>query len=570
MNVILPTLACFAVYAAGYAFYARFLAKRLFELSPERTTPAHALTDGVDYVPAKPAVVFGHHFASITGLAPMLGPAVAVIWGWLPAMLWVVLGAIFVGCVHDFSALVVSLRAKGMSIGKVAEGIIGPRTKTLFHLIIFFAVALAMGVFVYVIGTLFQTEIAPGAPGYPGAVTPSVGLIGLALILGYLFYKRGLPLGPLAAVAFLVSLVFVWLGYTYPTMGLADAVWPTRATWVFALLFYAFIASVLPVWVLLQARDFVNSLMLYLGLAAAYLGLFVSAPTFQAPAFRSINQGPSMIPFVFIVIACGAASGFHGLVSSGTTAKQLDREPDARFVGYGGMMAESLLGLLAVLATTAGFSSRAAWYSHYDSWATVQGLGKNIAAFIDGAGRFIAALGVPQELAAAFIAVVVVSFALTTLDSATRLLRYNIEEIGETFGLSFNRYVSSVAAVVIIGAFALYRVDGKPAALALWTLFGTTNQLLAGLTLLTATLYLRQRGKPVWFTGLPAAFMLISTVAAMTWKLKEFFDKGQWLLFVVGTMLFILAAWLVVEAFLVIRTPRRESSWDVEIDPAPT
>ncbi|MEO1173424.1 MAG: carbon starvation CstA 5TM domain-containing protein, partial [Myxococcota bacterium] len=254
---------------------------------------------------------------------------------------------------------------------------------------------------------------------------------------------------------------------------------------------------------------------------------------------------------------------FHGLVSSGTTAKQLDREPDARFVGYGGMVAESLLGLLAVLATTAGFTSREAWHSHYGSWATVQGLGKNIAAFIDGAGRFIAALGVPQELAAAFIAVVVVSFALTTLDSATRLLRYNIEEIGETFGLSLNRYVSSVTAVVIIGAFALYRVDGKPAALALWTLFGTTNQLLAGLTLLTATLYLRQRGKPVLYTGIPAVFMLVSTVAAMTWKLIEFFSKGHWLLTVVGGVLFVLAGWLVVEALLAFRGARERRGWDV-------
>ncbi len=572
MSVIIPTLACFAVYAAGYLFYSRFLSERLYGLSDVRPTPAHTLTDGVDYVPATKPVVFGHHFASITGLAPMLGPAVAVVWGWLPAMLWVVFGAILVGCVHDFSALVVSLRAKGMSIGKVAEGIIGPRAKTLFHLVIFFGVALAMGVFVYVIGTLFQVELAPGVdgqpgpPGYPGAVTPSVGLIGLALILGYLFYKRGLPLGPLAAAAFVVSLGFVWLGYAYPTMGLDPALWPSRSPWVYSLLFYAFIASVLPVWVLLQARDFVNSLLLYLGLGAAYVGLLVAAPEFQAPAFRGeVENAPSMLPFVFIIIACGAASGFHGLVSSGTTAKQLDRESDARFVGYGGMIAESLLGLLAVLATTAGFTSREAWHVHYASWDTVQGLGKNIAAFIAGTAKFIAALGVPEGLGGAFIAVVVVSFALTTLDSATRLLRYNIEEIGETLGLKINRYVSSIAAVMVIGAFALYRVDGKPAALALWTLFGTTNQLLAGLTLLTATLYLKQRGRSVWFTGVPAAFMLLSTVLAMSQKLTEFFDKGQWLLFVVGGTLFVLAAWLVVEAFIVMRSKRREEGWDVEM-----
>lgn len=560
MSVILPTITCFVVYAAGYFLYSRFLSRHLFELDHDHPTPAHRLYDGVDYVPAKPAVVFGHHFASITGLAPMLGPAVAVVWGWLPAMLWVVLGSVLVGCVHDFSALVISVRSNGMSIGTVAEEIMGPRTKTLFHLIIFFAVALAMGVFVYVIGTLFQVEIKPGSPGYPGAVTPSLGLIGLALVLGYLFYKCRLPLTPLAFGAFVLSLGFVWLGYVSPTMGLPPHMWPVRATWVYGLLFYAFIASVLPVWVLLQARDFVNSLLLYLGLGVAYLGLFVSAPSFQAPVYRSIGDGPSMLPFVFIVIACGAASGFHGLVSSGTTAKQLDRETDARPVGYGGMIAESLLGLLAVLATTAGFTNREAWHVHYGSWATVQGLGKNIAAFIDGSSRFISTVGVPHALASAFVAVVVVSFALTTLDSATRLLRYNIEEIAQTLSIKLNRYVSSAAAVAVIGAFASYRVDGKPAALALWTLFGTTNQLLAGLTLLTVTLYLRQSGKPLWYTGLPALFMLVSTSIAMLWKLCEFIERAQWLLFSVGVALFVLMTWVVAEAMIIFLRPgkRRE------------
>ncbi|MEO0459805.1 MAG: carbon starvation protein A [Myxococcota bacterium] len=574
MNVVVPTLLCFAAYLVGYRVYARYIAGRIFAVDAERRTPAHTLNDGVDYVPAKKLVVFGHHFASITGLAPMLGPAVAVIWGWLPAMVWVVGGAILVGCVHDFAALVVSLRARGMSIGKVAEGVIGSRAKTLFHLVIFFGVALAMGVFVYVIATLFQVELAagsdgqPGPPGYPGAVTPSVALIGIALVVGNLFYKRGLALGPLAAIAFVLSLGFVGLGYLYPTMGLADSLWPKRGVWIGVLLTYALVASILPVWVLLQARDFVNSLLLYLGLAAAYVGVFVAAPEFQAPALRTAVDGaPPIYPFVFIIIACGAASGFHGLVSSGTTAKQLDSESDARFVGYGGMIAESSLGLLAVLATTAGFANRDAWSAHYHDWASVQGLGGNIAAFIGGSARFIAALGAPMDLAAAFIAVVVVSFALTTLDSATRLLRYNIEEIGETLGIRLlgNRYVSSVAAVIVIGAFALYRVDGRPAALALWTLFGTTNQLLAGLTLLTATLYLRQRGRSTWVTGLPAVFMLGSAVIAMAQKLIEFQAKAQWLLAIVGGALFVLAVWLVIEAVLAMRSERRETDWQIRI-----
>lgn len=568
MSVVFPTLACFALYFLGYRFYAGFLSQRIFSLREDHQTPAHALSDGVDYVPTRKSMVFGHHFASITGLAPMLGPAVAVIWGWLPAMIWVVFGAILVGCVHDFSALVISLRARGTSIGKVAEGIIGPRAKTLFHVVIFFGVALAMGVFVSVLGGLFAVEIAPGVPGFPGAMTPSAGLMLVALAMGYLLYRRGMALRPLAVVAFVLSLVLVALGHLWPTLGMSPEGWPESAVWKWVLLAYAFVASVLPVWVLLQARDFVNSMLLYLGLGAAYAGLFVLQPTFQADAVRTQVEGaPSIFPFVFIIIACGAASGFHGLVSSGTTAKQLDREPDAKAVGYGGMIAESLLGLLAVLATTAGFASRDAWQHHYHDWAAAQGLAGKISAFIEGTARFIAALGIPQDIAASFVAVVVVSFALTTLDSATRLLRYNVEEMGETFGLGAllgNRYVSSAVAALVIAVFAFYEVNGKPAALALWTLFGTTNQLLAGLTLLLVTLYLRQRGRAVLYTGLPAVFVLSSTMIAMTVNLMGFAKGGvQWLLLVVGSMLWLIGAWVVVEALLAWRQKKTLTSLDI-------
>ncbi len=566
MSVVIPTLICLAVYALAYRFYARFLAGRVFALRPEVTTPAHALEDGVDYVPTRKAVLFGHHYASITGLAPMLGPAVAVIWGWLPAMLWVVLGAVLVGCVHDFSALVVSLRGRGMSIGKVAEGIIGPRAKTLFHLVIFFGVALAMGVFVFVIGKLFSVEIAPHVAGYPAAVTPSAGLMILAVGVGYLFYRKKFRLGPLAAGAFVASLALIYVGYVFPTMGLDPKLWPGQAGWIVVLLLYAFAASVLPVWVLLQARDFVNSMLLYLGLGAAYLGLFVVAPSFVAPVFRPHVEGaPSMLPFVFIIIACGAASGFHGLVSSGTTAKQLDREPDAPTIGYGAMIAESLLALLAILATTAGFASTDAWSARYHDWSAAQGLAGNLAAFIDGTAHFIGGLGIGHPLAAAFVAVVVVSFALTTLDSATRLLRYNIEEMAESAGVAMNRYVSSALAVGVIALFAFYKVGGKPAALALWTLFGTTNQLLAGLTLLAVTVYLKQRGKPVWFTGLPALFMLGSTLVAMTENLVSFATASspQWLLLIVGGTLWVLGVWIVIEGIVVLRSGRREASLEV-------
>lgn len=321
--------------------------------------------------------------------------------------------------------------------------------------------------------------------------------------------------------------------------------------------------------------DFLNSLLLYLGLTGLYLGLFVLAPEFQAPAVRLNPEGaPPLAPFVFIIIACGAASGFHGLVSSGTTAKQLDRETDAQMVGYGGMIGESLLGLIAVLATTAGFLSEADWQTAYANWQAVQGLGPQVGSFINGAARFLEALGVPHGAGASFVSVIVVSYALTSLDSATRLLRYNVEEMAETFGIGWlrNRYLASLAAIGAIAFFAFYRIDGRPAGLALWALFGTTNQLLAGLTLLAVTLYLYRRRWPWLVTGLPMVGLLAATMLAMGENIVDFVGRGEWPLVVVGGILFMLAIWLVVEAVLAVRRFRMDgrvvSSPDVQLDDA--
>jgi len=317
------------------------------------------------------------------------------------------------------------------------------------------------------------------------------------------------------------------------------------------------------VWALLQSRDFLNALLLYLGLGLAYAGLMVGDPPFVAPALDAHPAGaPPLLPFVFIVIACGAASGFHGLVSSGTTAKQLDRESHARPIAYGAMIGESLLGLLATVACTAGFATSEIWHEHYSSWQKAgSSLSVKIDAFIHGTTNFVTQLGVSYDLAAALIAMFVVSFALTTLDSATRLLRFNIEEIGATIKLpgSQNRYISSALACAAIAWFAFYKVDGRPAALALWTLFGTTNQLLAGLTLTLATLFLKQRGAVAWVTGIPAIAMMVSTMSAMgynLWKFSPWGDKPDTLLLFVGGVLFVFAGWLVVEAVLALRATR--------------
>ncbi len=562
MNAAVATAIAFAVYAAGYLFYSRYLARRVFELRDDVATPAHEQRDGVDYVPTRPAVLFGHHYASIAGLAPMLGPAVAVIWGWFPAMAWVVLGALFVGCVHDMGSLVLSIRARGMSIGKVAEGIIGRRAKTLFHIIIFFLVALAMGVFVFVIAFLLSppTEAAQDSIRYPNAAFPSFGLMLIAAAIGFLGYKKGISWKILTPIGFALLLVLTYLASLDPViefLRIADpSIAPGVDGWSMILLGYALVACVLPVWTLLQPRDFLNCLLLYLGLGTLYLGVFVLQPDFVAPAVQLEPEGaPNMFPFVFIIIACGAASGFHSLVASGTTAKQLDNETDARPIGYGGMIGESLLGLIAVLATTAGLLTVGEWNETYAHWSGVQELGVTVALFIDGCTTFLEALGLDRHLGGTFISLIVVSYALTSLDSATRLLRYNVEEISETLGVEIlqNRFLSSLIAVGAIGFFAFYEVDGESAGLALWALFGTTNQLMASLALMAITLYLLMRDKPWYVAGIPAIAMFGTTITAMTTNTLGFIDDSSWLLATVGSVLLVLAVWVAVESVLALR-----------------
>ena len=549
MQPVLAAILCFIAYALVYRFYARHLGSRIFQLDPNASTPAHAMGDGVDYVPCRRMVLFGHHYASIAGLAPMLGPAIAVIWGWLPGMLWVVLGTLFIGAVHDFSALVVSMRHRGMSIGKVAEDLIGRRAKGIFLLIILFLICLVMGVFVRTVSGLFTAEF------YPESVFPTFTLIAIAMVMGWLAYKRGISIVRLTVVGFVLMLASIGVGLAIGRPNLAGD------SWILILLVYAFAASTLPVWSLLQPRDYLNSWLLYLGLGASYVGLFVLQPAFAAPVIDAQPaEAPPIFPFVFIVIACGAISGFHGLVSSGTTSKQIDKETDAVAIGYGGMVGESLLGLLAVLACTAGFRSAESWAEHYSSWGSASGLAEKMKAFIDGTAVFLNSLGLPMELAQAFIALVAVSFALTSLDSGTRLLRYNIEEISQSIGVPAlgQRYVASTLAVVLIGFFAFYQIEGQPVGLALWSLFGSTNQVLGALTLLAVTIYLRQNRRNYVYTLLPMAFMLTVTIIAMVIDIRKYWNGGQLLLWGVATSIFVLSVWLLVEAVIRFRKDTAE------------
>ncbi len=559
MSPVVMAILVLSLYVVFYRFYAKgVLSRRVFALVHGAETPAHAFRDDVDYLPTNKYILFGHHYASIAGLAPMLGPAIAVIWGWVPALLWVVLGTLLVGAVHDFSALVISSRHGGQSIGSIARDVISPRTRLLFLLVIFFLVALAMGVFVLVIAGLFAVPDPTHRPptAHPEAVFPTYALILVAMVMGYLLYKKRWPMLPVIGTGFVLMLLTTWMGLSMPVTGV------TAQTWTWTLLVYAYAASVLPVWLLLQPRDFLNSLLLYLALLSMLAGFFLMAPHWAAPAINLHPVGaPPILPFLFIVIACGAVSGFHGIVASGTTAKQLDRETDAPMIGYGGMIGESLLAFLAVMATTAGaFTSHKQWADFYGSWQQAAGLPQKLGVFIQGTGNFIHQLGVPLDFAMAFISVVVVAFAMTSVDTGARLLRFNVEEISHTLGIPqlANRYLSTAIAVVAIGFFAFFKVDGKPAGLMLWTLFGTTNQILAALTLLTVTIYLYRKRKPILYTLLPMILVLTATVSGMLIGIWHAVARGQWMVASVGTLIFVLAAWVVAEGVLVAWRFRRE------------
>ncbi len=540
MNALTIALITLAAYIVAYMLYARFLGRKVLGLDPRRKTPASSFEDGVDFVPTSPIVLFGHHFASIAGLGPILGPAIAVIWGWLPAVLWILFGSILIGGVHDLASLFVSLRNRGRSIGDVTRSLVGRRAHILFLVLIFFTLSLCMGTFVRVIATLFSDSF------YPESVIPVFALIGLAVMVGLLVYRRGVKLAPATVIALALMFLSIWIGLRNPVTGVSSPFW------VYVLIAYAFVASVLPVWLLLQPRDYLNAYQLVIGMVLMYIGLFIVRPEISAPAINHSSTGlPSLFPFLFITIACGAISGFHSLVATGTTSKQLSRETHALPIGYGGMLAEGLLAMIVVLACVSGVS-RAEWFEHYASWQGAAGLPAKMDAFVKGAGNFVSSVGIPVRIARSFIVVMAVGFAMTTLDSGTRLLRYNLEELGDGLNIKplRNRFIAALAAVVGIGYFSLMTVDGRPVGLMLWELFGTTNQILASLGLLPVSLFLYRLGKPIVYTLVPMAGMLVMTVTAMAIRLRTNYTAGHWPLLIVGAVILLLVLWLVIESFI--------------------
>ena len=573
MATLLIVLVSAAAFATAYFTYGRWLSTRVFELSDANTMPSRELQDGVDFVPTQREVVLGHHFTSIAGTGPIVGPAIAVFWGWLPALLWVVLGAIFIGAVHDFGALVVSIRNRGQTIGEVAGRLITPRARRLFLLVLFFALTIVLAIFGLVIAVIFKV--------YPQSVLSVWVAMPLAVGVGLLLRRTAANLWVVSLASLAILYGAVWLGVYHVPISL-DVANPTMA-WTAILMVYCFAASVLPVWLLLQPRDFVNAQQLVIALVLLVAGLVVAAVSGQTaltettPAIASTvpADAPPILPFLFITIACGACSGFHCIVSSGTSSKQLARETDARPVAYGSMLMEGMLAVLVILACTAGLgmgktvdgerlTGSAAWATSYastGSWADFK-LPQKVGAFVEGGANFLTAIGVPLELGVGLIAVLVACFAATTLDTTTRLQRYVVQELATGMRIAplQNKYAATAFAVLL--GLAVAAVPASPSAgagsggLLLWPLFGATNQLLAGLAFLVTIFYLHRRGKPTWFLVAPATIMLLLPAWAM---LHQMFAGDGWLadgrygLFAFGVAILALQAWMIVEAVLIWR-----------------
>jgi len=540
MNATILLLLALCGFFLSYKFYATFLQDKIFKLETNLITPAHQINDGLDYVPTRKSILFGHHFATIAGLGPILGPAIGVIWGWLPAFLWIVFGSIFLGAVHDFSILIVSLKNKGLYIGELAEKFIGKRVKIIFQVLVFFMLSLAMGVFVLIIAILFNM--------YKEAVIPTLSLIFIAIIIGILFRKYNLNLITGALIGLILISLSIILGVKYPIVNVS------QTAWICILLFYAYFASVLPVWLLLQPRDYLNAYLLFFGLISMFLGILIIRPEIVAPAINNRAPDlPPLFPFLFITIACGAISGFHNLASSGTTVRQLDRTKDAKLIGYGGMLTEGLLATLVLIAVSAGIT-KAKWFSHYESWAKAGGLQPKLEAFITGASSFLSKLGIPTSIGQLLLSIMVVSFALTTLDSATRLLRYNVEELSRTVKFKYlqNRFISTLIAIAAIGYFALMKAGNQPIGLILWKLFGSTNQLLAALGLLVITMFvIKNKSNPV-YVFIPMLFILTMTIWAIIAQLINFIgvENKIYSLIILSILILFLTIWLLIETII--------------------
>lgn len=502
----------------AYRFYARAI-EALWQIDPKRSTPAYAKYDSVDYIPAKNwLVLFGHHFSSIAGAGPIIGPVIAVLlWGWLPALLWVLIGTVFIGGVHDFGSLITSVREGGSSVADIAGQVISKRAKTLFSLFVWLALILVIAVFAYLCADTFVKE--------PKIVLPSLGLIPVAIIVGYLLYSLRVN-SVLATIFGLLSLAgLILLGNILPVKS-------NIAIWLCVLFIYSYLASVLPVNILLQPRDYLSSFLLFFGVGIGYIGLLLSRPVINMPYYHKWNStGGYLWPALFVTVACGAVSGFHALISSGTSSKQIANERHAKRIGFGAMIAEGLVAVLAIIATAILFNNRE------DVRLASQNINP-IAIYSKGYGLITA--GILGD-AGKFIAITILNaFILTTLDTAARISRYLTEEL---FRIK-NRFFSTALIIILSAALALSGKWNK-----IWPAFGASNQLVAALALFVLSCWLLSKHKNVKFSLYPAIFMLLTTVAALIFQAVKYFKEKDMVLFTISITLLGLAGYMVYEIF---------------------
>ncbi len=543
MNATLLLLFGIAWLVFAYFWYGRIIDRRVIHTDPGIDTPSKTEYDGQDYVPTHPMVLFGHHFSSIAGAGPIVGPILALsMFGWLPALLWLLLGAVFMGAVHDYTSLMASVRSRGTSITEIAATAVSPTARTLFAIFAWLLLVLVQAVFADLTArTLVEA---------PTIVVPTFSVIAIAVLFGYAVYRRGLHLALGTVIALLLLFGAILLGYELP-------IHASYEFWLVLIVLYAFIAATLPVWALLQPRDYISVYVLIGGMALGLIGMFVAQPDINAPAWLGSfisGSGEPLFPMLFITVACGAVSGFHSIVASGTTAKQLRTEKEGRFVAFGSMLTESVLGIL-VITMVAGLLV----WNGSDPATGFQELLHRSANIVFGAalGNAAAAVGIPVAVGMSFGILMINAFILTTLDTTVRLSRYIVQEtLGIRYGGVFsNRYLAAAGGLVI--ALLLCLNDGYKA---LWPVFGSSNQLIAALALFVVTAYWAGFKRPRLYTLLPAIFMLVVTEAALVYQVFWlYFPRGQWLLLVISIVLMILGLIVAYESWKSLRLGRTDA-----------
>jgi len=540
MSAIVLIVIAVVVFIVAYLTYGSFIIKKLGGVDPKAKTPAYTMRDDVDYVPTRAPVLMGHHFASIAGAAPILGPIVAAVFGWIPVFLWIVLGTVFIGAVHDTGALYASIRHRAKTIAEILKENVGISSKKLFAAFAWLTLILVLAVFTVVIAGLFEK--------YPSVATTSILFIALAILFGYIVLRRGAPLAITSVIGVVLLALCVWLG----------TIWEITLSfkwWVFILLGYAFIAASLPVWIILQPRDYLNSFLLYGFLIAAVIAIFATNPAIKLPAFTSFETNLGyLFPILFVTVACGAISGFHSLVASGTTSKQLSSETHIKPIGFGSMLLEGLLAVIALITV--------AYLLLGDYTALLKEVGWG-GVFSTGIGNFLTAIGIPLAVGVGFGGLVLSAFALTTLDTATRLCRFMLVELTEkeegkpaaivTF--ITNRWVAGIIGVALAAWLAL---SGGWSTL--WPLFGSANQLMASLALLAVAVWLTILGKDNKFVLYPMIFMLAVTLTALVFMFLKTIAAANIVQSIVVVVLFILAVVLVYLAITRLRRVGKQKS----------